>query len=210
MRRMTKRVRLTNKHFFAAAACAASLGASAWAQPRAVESAPVYVARLTFDVCAAALEQGPNGLAQIVEHAVGERGLAITIAGPLSSLPGDMGERFARILGAEPDAPVRVFGPPRQEDDTFIASVVREDAQSCAVVAQGGPETLDIVRARLIQGSQQWEVESSRDGATLYRRIGEGRIGRIRMILAPRRAAGGFDQIIFFQEQPSAVVGPNQ
>jgi hypothetical protein len=193
-----------------AAACAALTASVALAQPRTAESAPVYVARLTFDVCAAALEQGPNGLAQIVEHAVGERGLAITGAGPLSSLPGDMGPRFARILGASPDAPVRVFGPPTQAPDSFIASVVREDAQGCAVLAQGGSDALDIVRARLVQGAQQWTLESSRDGATLYRRIGEGRIGRIRMILAPRRAAGGFDQIIFFQEAAPAAAGPTQ
>ncbi|MBI1188336.1 MAG: hypothetical protein GC206_13560 [Alphaproteobacteria bacterium] len=198
------------KIIFAAAIGAALIATPAKAQSRAVESAPVYVARLTFDVCAAALEQGPNGLTQIVEHAVGERGLAITGAGPLSSLPGDMGVRFARILGAQGDTPVRVFGPPTQMADGFIVSVVREDAQSCAVVVQGGAEALDIVRARLVHNSQQWEMDSTQNGATLYRRIGEGRIGRIRMILAPRRAIGGVDQIIFFQEQAPATTGPTQ
>ena len=78
------------------------------------------------------------------------------------------------------------------------------------MLVQGGPDALDIVRARLIQGSQQWELESSRDGATLYKRIGEGRMGRIRMILAPRRAARGFDQIIFFLEDAPATAGPSQ
>jgi len=188
------------------------LAAPASAQPAQERElgVPVYVARLTFDVCAAAMEQGSRGLTQIVEHAVSEHGLAITGAGPLSSLPGDMGTRFQNILAAEPTTDVRVFGPARQQPQTFLATVVREDAQSCAVLVQGGPDALDIVRARLIQGSQQWELESSRDGATLYKRIGEGRMGRIRMILAPRRAARGFDQIIFFLEDAPATAGPSQ
>lgn len=190
----------------------AALGALAMCTPAFAQTADapslsLQVSRLTFEVCAAALERGPDALDAIAEAAEETRGWRVSRENALSALPGDRGVRFARMLGTETSTSVRVVEPPEQAINTFVSSVVRVDTEGCIVVAQGAPDALELVRARLSQATGVWVQDGAQNGAQLFRRIGEGATGRIRLIVAPRRNAAGFDQIILFRE---AVAGPSE